>query len=126
MSGYAYNALMRGALITIRCDCGDVGYVPHGTRWSCPGCRRTWNTGQIPAAEYWGIMKEMRQLRLRVMATALGLMIPVLALVPFGGLRVLILLPVVLSFWFLFYMPRARRQMRERARSLQHWQLYPE
>jgi hypothetical protein len=117
---------MHGALITIRCDCGGFGNVPHGSRWTCDRCHRTWNTSQIPADEYWGIMREMRLLRLRVMATALAVVIPVLILLPFAGLRALLLLPVALSFWFLFYMPRWRRQMRERARGLQRWQLHPE
>jgi hypothetical protein len=38
----------------------------------------------------------------------------------------LILLPVVMSFWFLFYMPRWRRRVRLQARNLQKWQLHPE
>ena len=122
----AYNADMRGAQITVRCDCGAVGYVPHGERWRCDKCGRTWNTGQIPAEEYWGIMRDMRRLRIRVMATALGLVVPVVALSLILGLRILILLPVLMSFWFLFYMPRWRRQVRERTRSLRRWKLHPE
>jgi hypothetical protein len=117
---------MRGAQITVRCDCGDVGYVPHGERWRCSRCGRTWNTAQIPADEYWGIMRDMRQLRIRVIATALGLTVPVVALALILGLRLLILLPVLMSFWFLFYMPRWRRQVRDRARNLRRWKLHPE
>jgi hypothetical protein len=121
-----YNAGMRGAQITVRCDCGGIGYVPHGERWKCATCGRTWNTGQIPADEYWGIMRDMRRLRIRVIATALGLMVPVLVLSLIVGLRLLLLLPVLMSFWFLFYMPRWRRQVRERARNLRRWKLHPE
>ena len=117
---------MRGAQITVRCDCGDVGYVAHGERWRCDKCRRTWNTAQIPADEYWGIMRDMRQLRIRVIATALGITVPVVALALILGLRLLLLLPVLMSFWFLFYMPRWRRQVRERARNLRRWKLHPE
>jgi hypothetical protein len=116
---------MRGALITIRCDCGGVGYAPHGATWDCGECGRSWDTSQIPADEYWAIMREMRQSRLRVMAAALALTIAMLILVPFAGPKVLILLPVLLSFWFLFYMPRWRRRTRERAQSLQRWKLHP-
>jgi hypothetical protein len=122
----AYNAGMRGAQITVRCDCGEIGYVPHGERWKCAKCRRTWNTAQIPADEYWGIMRDMRRLRITVIATALGLVVPVVALSLFAGLRILLLLPVLMSFWYLFYMPRWRRQVRERARSLRRWTLHPE
>ena len=118
--------MMRGAQITVRCDCGEIGYVPHGERWTCRTCRRRWNTGQIPAEEYWGIMRDMRRLRLSVISTALVLVVPIAALAPFAGIRILLLLPVVMSFWFMFYMPRWRRQVRERARNLRSWKLYPE
>jgi Flp pilus assembly protein TadB len=116
---------MRGALITIRCDCGGVGYAPHGATWDCGECGRSFDTRQIPADEYWAIMREMRQSRLRVIAVALTVTIAMAILIPFAGPWVLIVLPVLLSFWFLFYMPRWRRRTRERARSLQHWNLHP-
>ena len=107
-----YNANVRGAQITVRCDCGGIGYVPYGERWECPTCHRRWNTGQIPAEEYWGIMREMRRLRITVLTTALGIVIPIVVLSVVAGIRILILLPVVMSFWFLFYMPRWRRRVR--------------
>jgi hypothetical protein len=117
---------MRGAQITVRCDCGAIGYVPYGGQWECGDCHRRWNTSQIPADEYWGIMREMRRFRIVAIATALGLMVPIVVLTVFGGIRVLILLPIVMSFWFMFYMPRWRRKVRTRARSLRRWQLRPE
>ena len=117
---------MRGALITVRCDCGGIGYVPYGERWECPACRRRWNTGQIPAEEYWGIMRDMRRMRITVMVAALATVIPIVALSTIAGTRVLLLLPVVLAFWFVFYMPRWRRRVREQARSLRRWNLHPE
>ena len=124
--GKIYNASVRGALITVRCDCGGIGYVPYGERWECPTCHRRWNTGQIPAEEYWGIMRDMRRMRINVLATALGIVIPIVVLSVVLGFRILLLLPVVMSFWFLFYMPRWRRRVRQQARSLQRWQLHPE
>ena len=116
---------MRGALITVRCDCGGIGYVPYDERWECPTCHRRWNTGQIPAEEYWGIMRDMRRMRINVLATALGIVIPIVVLSVVLGFRILLLLPVVMSFWFLFYMPRWRRRVRQQARNLQRWQLHP-
>src|SRR5690348_15043850 len=88
-----YNARVRGALITVSCDCGGIGYVPYGERWECPTCHRRWNTGQIPAEEYWGIMRDMRRMRINVLATALGLIIPILILTAVAGIRIMILLP---------------------------------
>lgn len=117
---------MRGPPITVRCDCGGIGYVPYSQSWACPACGRTWNTSQIPAEEYWGIMREMRRLRLTVITTALALVLPIAALVPLAGLRILVLLPLVMSFWFMFYMPRWRRRVRERSRNLSKWELRPE
>jgi hypothetical protein len=117
---------MRGALITVRCDCGEVGYVAYGDRWVCGQCRRAWNTTQIPAEEYWGIMRDMRKLRITVIVVALSTVVPIVALAPFLGIRILMLLPLVMGFWFMFYMPRWRRRVREQARSLRRWKLRPE
>ena len=117
---------MRGALITVRCDCGDVGYVAYGERWVCGKCGRAWNTGQIPAEEYWGIMRDMRRLRINVIFVALAVAVPFVALIPLLGARIMILLPLVMGFWFILYMPRWRRRVREQTRSLQKWKLRPE
>ena len=68
----------------------------------------------------------MRRMRINVLATALGIVIPIVVLSVVLGFRILLLLPVVMSFWFLFYMPRWRRRVRQQARSLQRWQLHPE
>lgn len=117
---------MRGAQITVRCDCGAVGYVAYGERWVCGTCRRSWNTTQIPAEEYWGVMRDMRRLRFTVIGVALSLVVPIAALAPILGIRILLLLPLVMGFWFMFYMPRWRRRVREQARSLRKWKLSPE
>jgi hypothetical protein len=117
---------MRGATITVRCDCGNLGYVPYGERWECRNCGRRWNTAQIPADEYWGIMRDMRRLRFTVIGTALAMIIPIAALAPVAGIRILMLLPILMGFWFIYYMPRWRRRVREQARSLRRWSLHPE
>jgi hypothetical protein len=117
---------MRGALITIRCDCGEVGNAAYGERWVCGRCRRAWNTAQIPAEEYWGIMRDMRRLRINVIFVALAVVVPFVALIPLLGARIMILLPVVMGCWFILYMPRWRRRVRQQARSLQKWKLRPE
>ena len=71
-------------------------------------------------------MRDMRRMRITVLATALGLVIPIAVLSAVAGIRILLLLPVVMSFWFLFYMPRWRRRVRQQARNLSRWQLHPE
>ena len=117
---------MKGAPITIRCDCGEVRHVRYGDRWQCERCGRNWNTAQIPPDEYWGLMREMRRLRLSVIVIALGLALVFGLLALFVAESLFLLLPVVLAFWFILYMPWWRRNVRRRARSAPKWNLRPE
>ena len=117
---------MRGPPITIACDCGEMRHVPYGETWQCEKCGRRWNTNQIPSDEYWGILRDMRRLRLSVIGIALGFA------VVFGLLGILVaqslflLLPVVLAMWFILYLPWWRRRVRRRVRSTPKWSLRPE
>jgi Flp pilus assembly protein TadB len=119
-------AAVKGPPVTVACDCGQMQHVAYGETWQCESCGRRWNTSQIPAEEYWGLMRDMRRLRLVVIGVALGL-----ALL-FGLLGLLVseslflLLPVVLAFWFILYMPWWRRRVRRHARSSPKWKLRPE
>lgn len=117
---------MKGALITLTCDCGNVEKVAYGEPWECASCARRWRTEQIPAEEYWGIMREMRRFRLWAIGSALviGGVFAVLAFTV--AQRLMLLLPVVFAGWYLVYMPRWRRRVRQRARSLPTWQLEPD
>jgi hypothetical protein len=71
-------------------------------------------------------MRDMRRTRVSAIVTALAVVVPIAALAAVAGIRIMLLLPVVMSFWFLFYMPRWRRRVREQARSLRRWKLHPE
>lgn len=117
---------MKPPPITVRCDCGETRHVPYGERWQCEGCGRRWNTAQIPADEYYGILREMRNFRLTAIGAAvvLGVGFTILALTVSQSL--FLLLPVVLGIWYIWYMPMWRRKVRRRARSLPKWQLHPE
>ena len=109
---------MKGPPITVSCHCGRVEYVPYGETWTCEECGRRWNTAQIPAEDYWGIMRAMRNYRLVVIGIALGLAVLFGALALFVAQSLILLLPVVLTFWFIWFMPWWRRRIRARARSL--------
>lgn len=126
MRGQEYNRAVRGAPITVKCDCGQVQYVPYGDVWECPHCGRRWNTNQIPAEEYWGIMHEMRRYRIQVIAVAVAIGGGFAFLFATTGPGALSLVPIVLGGWYLFYMPRWRKKVRVRARSLPKWQLHAE
>jgi hypothetical protein len=117
---------VRAPPITIACDCGEMKHVAYGDTWKCDACGRSWNTSQIPAEEYWGIMRDMRRMRFFVIGIAVGfaLIFGVLGLFVSQGL--FLLLPVVLPIWFIWYMPWWRRKLRRRVRSLPKWKLHPE
>jgi hypothetical protein len=117
---------MHGALITVRCGCGQTAYIPYGQKWECPLCGRIWNTNQIPAGEYWGIMREMRLYRLVAMGVALVIAAAGVVLSLLVGKQFLIPAFVFLGFWFICFMPYWRRRVRRRARSLPIWGLRPE
>ena len=117
---------MREPPITIRCDCGETHQVPFGERWTCEGCGRTWNTAQIPSEEYHGILREMRRFRLSAIGFAVVISAVFIVLALTVGQSLFLLMPLVLSGWYIFYMPLWRRKVRRRARSLPTWKLRPE
>lgn len=117
---------MRGAPITVRCDCGEVEHVAYGDAWRCPKCRRSWNTTQIPEAEYWGIMREMRRYRMQVIIASVVVALAFAMVFIIVGRRFLPMALLVMGLWFLVYMPYWRKKVRERARNLPRWQLEPE
>jgi fatty acid desaturase len=117
---------VKGARITVRCDCGEVNYVEYGETWQCPKCDRRWNTLQIPSDEYWGIMDEMRQFRVQAMTVALCIGGAFAALALTLSFSFFLFLPAFMTAWYIFYMPRWRRRVRQRARSLPEWTLHPE
>jgi hypothetical protein len=122
----SYTRFVRGARITITCDCGRIGYIDYGARWTCGDCDRLWNTAQIPASEYWGIMREMRRYRVTAVGAALVLCVTFGLLAFLVAQRLFLLFPVVMAGWYLLYMPQWRRRVRQRARNLPNWQLHPE
>jgi Flp pilus assembly protein TadB len=101
-------------------------HVPYGETWTCEACGRRWNTTQIPAEEYWGIMRDMRRMRMTVIGIALGFAVLFGLLALFVAESLFLLLPVVLAGWFLGYMPWWRRRLRRQARNLPKWKLHPE
>jgi hypothetical protein len=118
---------MKGAPITVRCDCGEVEHVPYGETWTCPSCGRRWNTAQIASEEYWGIMREMRRYRLEVVAVSVLLAVAfAITLARVDSRRFFPAVLAIMGVWFLVYMPRWRKKVRARARSLPTWQLHPE
>jgi hypothetical protein len=117
---------MRAPPITVACECGELKHVAYGEVWRCERCGRTWDTGQIPEDEYYGLLREMRRLRLFPIGIAIGFLLCFGALALLVSQQLFLLLPVVLAFWFIIYMPWWRRKVRRRARAAPQWQLHPE
>jgi len=112
--------------ITIRCECGATRDVAYGDRWRCETCGRSWNTQQIPAEEYEGLLRRVRRHQLEALALA-GVAAAVLVpLIVFVGSGFILLVPAVMAAWLFVFLPFWRRRYRRTARDAPHWQLHPE
>jgi Flp pilus assembly protein TadB len=112
--------------ITIKCECGETKDVPYGERWRCERCGRSWNTQQIPADEYEGLLRRMRRHRLEILAVATiaaAVLIPLIVVV--SG-RFIAVIPMVMAVWLFVFLPFWRRRYRRTARGAPRWELHPE
>lgn len=118
---------MRSPLITISCDCGASVDVPYGERWTCTACGKTWDTAQIPAADYDVLVRGVRRYRALVLGPPLLLAAIMIPLAVTVGLQYAFLLFVLVMGYALLAVPqlrrRASRHMREATKS---WKLRPE
>jgi hypothetical protein len=119
---------MRAPRITLRCDCGADALVAYGERWTCESCGRTYDTTEIPDADFQAIQSLRRRYRL---IGALGVAL-VAAFVLFLALtaqefQLFIGLPTVLLVWFIYVRPLMRTRYRRRVLELtRSWTLRAE
>ena len=123
----APGAILGGPPISVTCECGVKHDLKYGEAWTCESCGRRWDTRQIPREQYEAVRRT--QLRFRVLPVVVGLV--VLALAVFFTLSgnifsVFFLLPVGLTFWFVFLRPFHRRRYRAAIADLPRWELHPE
>ena len=112
--------------ITIKCECGETQSVAYGERWVCDSCHRAWNTQQIPAQEYEGLLRRVRRHKLEVVAmaaTAAAVLIPLIVVVSTGFI---LLAPMAMVAWLFLVLPAWRRRYRHTAREAPRWELHPE
>ena len=112
--------------ITISCECGETKEVPYGERWICERCNRSWNTEQIPAEEYAGLLRRMRRYRLEAVCLAAVLAAILVPLIVVVNPSFIFLTPMVAAAWLFLYLPRWRRKVRGAARNAPRWELHPE
>jgi hypothetical protein len=118
---------VRAPLITITCDCGASVDLPYGDRWTCDSCGKTWNTGQIPPADYEALVQSVRRYRLLVLGppTLLAAILVPLAVVV--GIQYAFLLFVLVMGYGLLAVPQLRRRSTARLRAYtKSWKLSPE
>jgi hypothetical protein len=117
---------MKGPPITIACECGETRSVPYGDRWRCEQCNRSWNTAQIPAEEYAGLLRRVRRHKLEVLAmagVAAAILIPLIVVVNY---RFIFLTPMAMAVWLFVVVPAWRRRYHRTARDAPRWNLHPE
>ena len=118
---------MREPPITITCDCGALGYVPYGERWQCEKCGKTWDTSQIPRAEFDSLLAGVRRYRLLVVGPPLVLAAVLIPLAVLVGLQYAFLLFVLVMAYGLLVVPQIRRRTKAASSaSSTAWKLSPE
>lgn len=71
-------------------------------------------------------MVEMRRFRLKAIRSMLILAGVFVVLALTISESFFILIPLAMSGWYLFYMPRWRQRVRRHARHVPNWELHPE
>ena len=112
--------------ITVSCDCGETREVPYGEAWRCESCGRVWDTNQIPAEEYEGLLRRMRRVRLEAFALAAALAAILVPLIVFWNPTLVFAIPALAAAWLFLYLPFWRRKTRRVAASSPHWELRPD
>lgn len=113
--------------ITLTCDCGQIGYVRYGERWTCPECSRTWDTSQIPDEEYEKLAASVRRYRLLALGPPLVLAAILLPLAVVAGIQFGLLFFVLVLAYGIFVIPKVRqRATRSMSESTRSWSLSPE
>lgn len=111
--------------ITIACECGEKRYVAYGERWTCERCGRSWNTKQIPAEEYEGLLRRMRRHKIEAVVSGAVTAAVMIGLIVYSP-RFLLLVPMVMAAWLFVFLPYWRRRYRRSAHDTPRWQLEPE
>ncbi len=107
--------------LVVTCGCGGRGRVQPGETWSCPACGRSFETTDVPGAEYAAIAREVNQAKLRAFA---GFAVIAAVFVPLGfvlGPELWITGAVVLAVFYFAYGPKLKRDVRRIVADLPSW-----
>ena len=92
----------------------------------CDGCGRSWDTSQIPAEEYEGLLRRVRRHKLEAVGAAAlsaAIMVPLIVVV---SERFILLVPMAIVLWLFVFLPYWRRRYRQTAHDAPRWQLHPD
>jgi hypothetical protein len=117
---------VRGPPITITCECGEAASLRYGERWECPTCGRRWNTAQIPADEYTGILRELRRYRLLAIGGAVAVLLAYVPLVLLVDEGIILTAPILLGGLAILLGPLWKRRVRRAIAERPRWDLHPE
>ena len=118
---------MRAPPITITCDCGASTQLAYGERWTCEGCGKTWDTGQIPSGDYDQLVRGVHRYRLLAVGPPLVLAAILIPLAIVIGMQYAYLLFVLVVAYGLLVVPQLRRRAARRlGESARSWKLSPE
>ena len=118
---------MRAPDIAITCDCGRVGRVTLGDRWTCEECGRSWDTSQIPRDEYDALMRRVRRYSILTVGPPLLLAAILVPLAVLVDLSYAFLLFVLVMAYALLVLPHLRnRARREVLDAAPRWKLRPD
>ena len=111
--------------ITVKCECGETEYLAYGERWQCERCHRSWDTNQIPAAEYDGLLRRMRRYRLEALALAAVLAAILVPLIVLVNQALVFAVPAIAAVWLFLYLPMWRPRTRRAAATSPRWSSTP-
>ena len=112
--------------VTVQCHCGDRLLIPYGSKQAC-SCGRTWNTTQIPAADYATLRATVRRFRRNEIAFFLLAAALVAALLAVGRTApAIIAAPAFLLVWVRWFRPWWKLRKQRKLTDLPVWNLRPE
>jgi len=112
--------------VTVQCHCGDQLSISYGQRRQC-ACGRTWDTNQIPAADYAALRATVRRFRRNEVAFVLVAAALAAAMYLVGrSAPLFVAVPAFLLVWARWFRPWWRLRKQQKLTDLPVWNLRPE
>jgi hypothetical protein len=109
--------------VTLSCDCGAVGRVKYGARWTCPSCGRVYDTSRIPSDAYRASTRVVSRYRLLTLGPLVAVAAVMVPLVVFVDSGLIFLLGILAFAYVLLFLPLVRRRARRTVMDGPAWDL---